>query len=96
MMKYLKAEAEIIEFDNSDVVTNSLCADNASVEQNCVDASTSHQDQAAVYCTNWTSAWWWVVTFICVFTGWRWSAQSTSTMAVDEFAAENSVGDRDF
>ena len=96
MMKYLKAEAEIIKFDNSDVVTNSICQDNSSVTENCSGTSTSHATQSAGCTTPFTL--WWVVrgiiNLICGVYGW-WFASGTAS--IDEFdAAGVSENDRDF
>lgn len=45
MMKYLKAEAEIIKFDNSDVVTASVCREKDFVTEQCIQGS-NHREQA--------------------------------------------------
>lgn len=90
-LKYLKAEAEIIKFDNSDVVTASVCQDENSVGDNCANGG-NYQTQSA----NCRSFIWWIVQEIinlintaCGSSGWWFSSNSADA---DGFAGES--GDR--
>lgn len=75
MMKYLKAEAEIIKFDNSDVVTDSYTVDD------CGAPAAAEFEEGGCY---WPGFWAWIWNCLVGISWWFGRPESSSMNLTDD------------